>query len=497
MKLDCKQINDWPKLAWLAQFTAASEVITVYHGPCVETNPSYCVEAVWAGDFSQADFDRTDLIIGSGIRCRDERAIFVNSGTTMDRLWYCQHQGCWYVSNSLPALLAGADLTLEDNYRYPEDIKTVCRGLENYVSTMPTTGSDIHVLYFDNLVFEKGAFRQENKPDSVTKFANYQDYYDFLTKTAEHFQVNMNDAGRRHQIHPLTTVSSGYDSCAAAVIARSAGCRQAVTINQSSSLWRGGDSGEAVARHLGLACTAYPRQSRHYPWEHAIWAAAGRAGILNWTLFDYPQPLCMLFTGCRGDTVWSCATDEKINPFQVPSVADLGLTEYRLIRGIFNCAVPFWGIRHVDEIRALSNLPEMAPWRLNNNYDRPVARRMVEEAGVPRSAFGIRKKNVSIETSFQWTWSREATRSFRQYLRQRQRPLPPQWVVGPFRRLAALDKLIYMNVTSRLHLFDIGLRWRFLTKQNSLFFHWGNHQLKDIYKQAYDQFLRSSHAALS
>jgi hypothetical protein len=33
----------------------------------------------------------------------------------------------------------------------------------------------------------------------------------------------------------------------------------------------------------------------------------------------------------------------------------------------------------------------MKPWSVGNNYDRPIARRIIEEAGVDRRAFGMRK----------------------------------------------------------------------------------------------------------
>jgi len=40
---------------------------------------------------------------------------------------------------------------------------------------------------------------------------------------------------------------------------------------------------------------------------------------------------------------------------------------------------------------------EMAPWRLGSDYDRPIPRRILEEAGIPRQLFGTRKKAV-VET---------------------------------------------------------------------------------------------------
>ena len=39
-------------------------------------------------------------------------------------------------------------------------------------------------------------------------------------------------------------------------------------------------------------------------------------------------------------------------------------------------------------IHRIANSPEMDPWRINPGYDRPIARRIAEERGVPRSMFG-------------------------------------------------------------------------------------------------------------
>ena len=52
----------------------------------MEVCDTWFCEAVWDGDYEAGDFDLTDLVFGSGGRLRDERAIFVSSGTTVDRL---------------------------------------------------------------------------------------------------------------------------------------------------------------------------------------------------------------------------------------------------------------------------------------------------------------------------------------------------------------------------------------------------------------------------
>jgi hypothetical protein len=68
------------------------------------------------------------------------------------------------------------------------------------------------------------------------------------------------------------------------------------------------------------------------------------------------------------------------------------LCEYRLWAGFVNCPATFWGSRQVREVVALANADEMRPWRGEGDYQRPVPRRILEEAGVPRDRFGQRKR---------------------------------------------------------------------------------------------------------
>jgi hypothetical protein len=65
--------------------------------------------------------------------------------------------------------------------------------------------------------------------------------------------------------------------------------------------------------------------------------------------------------------------------------------EIRLTAGFAQAAVPFIGARCFPDIYRITESDEMVPWRLNNNYDRPIPRRIAEEAGVPREMFGQTK----------------------------------------------------------------------------------------------------------
>jgi hypothetical protein len=53
-RLICKEVPGWPKLAWAAVTKRGSDVVAVLHGPCVETSPDWCAEAVWAAIFPRA-----------------------------------------------------------------------------------------------------------------------------------------------------------------------------------------------------------------------------------------------------------------------------------------------------------------------------------------------------------------------------------------------------------------------------------------------------------
>jgi hypothetical protein len=77
-------------------------------------------------------------------------------------------------------------------------------------------------------------------------------------------------------------------------------------------------------------------------------------------------------------------------------LSGLALCEYRLWAGFLHCAVPFWGARRLRDLNAISLGPEMRPWDVPGSYSRPICRRIVEEAGVPRTAFGTVKAGVSV-----------------------------------------------------------------------------------------------------
>ncbi len=98
-------------------------------------------------------------------------------------------------------------------------------------------------------------------------------------------------------------------------------------------------------------------------------------------------------------------------------VAGHGLAELRLVVGFIQLPVPFIGARRKADIVKITESAEMDPWRLRNDYDRPIARRIAEEAGVPRHLFGQSKMgSVVIFHRPSIPYGKTLRREFFQYL---------------------------------------------------------------------------------
>jgi hypothetical protein len=104
----------------------------------------------------------------------------------------------------------------------------------------------------------------------------------------------------------------------------------------------------------------------------------------------------VVFTGYHGDKVWDAQTSGKYLNDQIirGDISGLNLSEIRLKSGFIHVAVPFMLARNISSLVKISRSAEMAPWRLNNTYDRPIPRRIAESVGIDRRLFGMRKKAV-------------------------------------------------------------------------------------------------------
>ena len=158
-------MRTWPSLAWLARCEAGSRSIRALHGPGVECRSGWFCEAVWDEPFAKGDFDRTDLIFGSGGRSRDGTVTLVSAGSTVDRLQFAVHGNATFVSNSLACLLEGIDARLDPAFRgYDELFEQIIVGIDQPFPDLPIAEGRIGFTYFHNLLWDGTQLRQAPKP---------------------------------------------------------------------------------------------------------------------------------------------------------------------------------------------------------------------------------------------------------------------------------------------------------------------------------------------
>lgn len=479
MRMSCLLVPGWKKLAWVAVSIKGSGTLTVHHGPLVEVQPDWCFEGVWGGSFDAGDFDRTDVVAGSGVRQRGDRVIFVSPGNTVDRLWHVDHRGTLYVSNSLPALLATAELDLVPEYDYARDLATVTQGLHKYVRAFPLSeGATLQLTYFENLSYDGQTIERLPKPNATPELSCFDDYWTYMQATSASIGGNCAASQRQHRIASVVSISRGYDSPTVAVLAKLAGCQQAVTIVTSNSPTRRSDSGAEIAALLDLPCREYTRKLKHDSAEIDIRAGMGLPDDMNMTMFEHDAPLTLLFTGFHGDKVWDRHW-HQLTHLERGDHSGSHFTEYRLRQGIIDCPVPFWGIQNIEQILTISTREEMQSWTLGNNYDRPIPRRIVESAGVPRASFG-RKKAATTTLKLFRPVDPKLEADFGNFLAARKEGYVPRWREG----LSKILDVAYLFLARVPGLRRVKCYEWINPPPANLYFQWANAHLKDEYQSA-------------
>ncbi len=392
-RLQFVTVSDWPMLAWLARCEPGSRVVTVYHGPRVETADDWFCEATWAGDYDAGDFDLTDIVAGSGGRIRDGRLTFVSSGSTVDRLHSLEARGATWVSNSLACLLAATGARIDPaTGKYFWIFRTVVGGLTKYRRDFPTSLGDVQLTYFDNLEWDGRGLTVRRKPGGPRDFSTFDRYGAFLDGSMHAIAENANARARQYRYELMSTASSGYDSSTITVLAKRAGATRVLCFDQARRNMD--DSGEPLARCIGMEPVVVRRDtwaSATMP-EPAFIAADSYGGDVFFKGAERLLEGKILLTGYHGDKVWAKEAKKTDENIVRGDQSGLSLTEYRLTIGMLHCPVAFWGVRQIADLHRISNSPEMAAWDVPGDYSRPICRRIVESAGVPRDLFGQEKK---------------------------------------------------------------------------------------------------------
>jgi hypothetical protein len=395
-----------PKLGWIATLHIDAGRLEVLHGRAVECRSDWLVEGVWDGRFEEGGFHEGRHLFGSGIRVDGDAVRFVPSCALVDRLVCCRDGGKLLVSNSLVLLVAATGCRLDQDHDYLQEAKAMLAGIEAYDTAFHVVHPSIprfHQVYHAQIVVRDGAVTLE-RVIPVREFSGFEEYRGMLRDRLAAICGNAADPARKTPVAAFGTLSSGYDSTAVTALVRHLGVRRYFTyVGSWTEDTRGQPEYETAAIAAALDVETVPLEPDQAPTadDELLLRAASPLGyqvplITMARRVDEEAEAAAVFTGFHGDIVWDVNVPDSFVSEGIirHDVSGLDLAELRLKRGFFNVAVPFLYAASIKSIAAISRSPEMQPWRLRTEYDRPISRRIVEEAGVPRRLFGFLKGGI-------------------------------------------------------------------------------------------------------
>jgi hypothetical protein len=418
MKLKYSPNATLPCLAWLASIKRSTGECQIEHGRLLETREKFFVEGVWPGSFPNGNFDRCESFFGSGAIQRSvDEIVFIPSSATVDYLYHSENKDRIMCSNSLPFLLAACDDELKEFYtEYSRINNSILNGIDKYDKIIPTRRGSVSRLMYHNLVVKDGMVGQEAKPRPPA-FSSFEQYRSYLADGISGIIQNARDPTRNTPLRVLSTQSTGYDSTAINAIARDYGLDLALSINESKERhnyfgknkrkknWRS-DSGDKICRQLGVKMCPIDRRyfQRDPESEVLYWAGVHNCQDMNLhQVSEHVNDGAVLLTGVLGE-MWYNANSTP--PALLALVNDQlerwdlschSLSEARLHIGYVHAPAPYIGARSRKSIFELTNSESMRQWSIGGDYDRPIPRRLGEDAGVPRHLFGQTKLATVVE----------------------------------------------------------------------------------------------------
>jgi hypothetical protein len=402
----CEASDALPKLGWIATLDLSTGRLRVLHGHAVECRPDFLVEGVWDGPFDDGDFHRGAHLFGSGIRRERDAVYFVPSCALVDRLVYCRDGKYLKVSNSLLALLAATGAELDRRHDYVVEAKALSDGVDAYDTSFHVLHPTIERFHqvFHKAIVVRGEHVALERTIAVRRFESFEDYYGMLRGCVARLVRNATDPRRQTPLAMYGTLSSGYDSTAVTTIVRDFGVREFFTyVGSSRPSSRGGAAFRTarIAEVLNVH-TVELEPPREPAIEDDLLLRAGsplgaQGPLLSLAAYiERSAGSAALFTGYQGGVVWGLNVPEKFISEGIVrrDISGLDLCELRLKSGFCNVAIPFLYAASIASIAAISRSDEMAPWRVNTDYDRPISRRIIETAGVPRGAFARVKAGI-------------------------------------------------------------------------------------------------------
>jgi hypothetical protein len=498
MRFAFERIDALPRLAWCARVRRGADEVAIRHGPWVETSDDCFVEGAWDGPFEGGRLDEAVTLSGTGARVTPYGVVFATSSSLHDRLHATRVGDELLVSNSLTFLLVEAadEPDLEYPYYAGDFVAQAFAGIRRSRRTIPTRRGAVAFHECGNLLVtpDLSVRRVEKRaPKAPLDFATY---VRLLEGTIVRVLENAADRRRIQPYAPLATLSRGYDGPAVAALARQVGCTEAVTFAEDTPGEPSpDDNGKPIGELLGMNVAEFPRypaadRSDCFEAEFCVYppAADGALASLEERLVG-----SLMLTGRFGDDVWTREGSKILPDLRQHTPAGLAgscMTEFRLRVGFLNFAPLFTGAQHIAGIHRITTSAGMRPWSVGGSYDRPIARRILEEAGVPRELFGRKKMaGAVLPVTRAMDLTRTSREDFLEFCSAQRRSRWLRRKTLLLRSLYRLDRRASRRLATLtgalgrpVHASPL-VSPRYSQRPSSTWlFHWGFHRVKDRYR---------------
>lgn len=406
MKFNYIKNTKLPKLAWCSVIQKNSNMVNVYHGANIEGNKDFFVEGSWNGQYEEGKFDESSFFMGSGAKLNNKDDVLFSTAThTQERLYTITEKNKVFVGNSLPFILYMSNNKLKiDYFEYERDLNSILGGVYDYKKTIPLENNELTLYYYYNFSVSKNLEITTYEKPEIRPFESFNDYYTSLKTDLKLFIENANSDRRKVNYGLATTISTGYDAAASAVLAKELGCELALTFDAPEKYAI--DSGEEIAKKMGYNNVISKNANTYLENEkylEAEFVSSGEIGSgIVFAAFEREFENRIVFFGERGDNIWNKNSKEMNNYFKFSEevFAGTSMIENRLKIGYIYLPLPLYHAQNWISIHDISNSKEMEQYSVGGNYDRPIPRKIVEEKGIDRLDFGQEKKGAGFSYKF-------------------------------------------------------------------------------------------------
>lgn len=493
MKLEIERKENFPLLGWGAIVDFDKRLINAFIGPDIDESDKGFIEGCHTGEHILDDVLNSPFCLATGLILDEGQPVFFAASHTLDPLYYIHHNNALYISNSLPCVLAISDHELDpDHFYYATDFSKI----QDHVNKIPLKKGTLNVAHHINLKILDDGSVEPLKKVGYGPFATYTDYEAALKDAIVGVLRNAKLPGRKNTYDPISTLSSGYDSVAIAAIVKELAkdnLTEALTIRDAGkNLGDKNDSGAEIAKILGLKVTEQNRMDYRKKFDSELLLSfTGSPQDLPLSIFKDKFVHKLLLRGDHGDVIW--VYNLKPSTFKRSTMSGLNTNEFRHHMGYINVPIPYIGLEYHADIINISKSDEMAPWRLNNSYDRPVARRLAEDRGVPRQLFGQQKKATVVSDYDESYFSKELSVALEKRWTEIQKPNVFRIFRGNvlYRLFWMQSWMInkYVSLIRRLGFKTYDLKYRLIPRRYSqridkwsLLAHLSNEELKKFYQ---------------